>query len=77
MKLTQEGLCRRTGITLSSYRRFERTGQISLDSLSRIAIMMNNIEEINNLFSRPHYNNIDEVINASQGKTRKRGIQNE
>lgn len=33
MNLTQEGLCVRAGIKLPTYRRFERTGEISLRGL--------------------------------------------
>ena len=40
MKLTQAGLCKRAGINLSSYRRFERTGKLALDSLARLSIIL-------------------------------------
>ena len=77
MKLTQVGLCNRSGVNLSSYRRFERTGKLSLDGLARIAIALDRVDEFHSLFSAPHYNNLDEVENATIGKKSKRGNQNE
>lgn len=76
MKLTQAGLCKRAGINLSSYRRFERTGKLALDSLARLSIVLDRIEEFNSLFETPHYNNLDDVINETSGKKRKRGNDN-
>lgn len=76
MKLTQAGLCKRAGINLSSYRRFERTGKLALDSLARLSIIFDRIEEFDALFKTPHYNSLDEVINDTTEKKRKRGNDN-
>ena len=42
--------------------RFERTGQISLISLSKIAIALNVESEMMQLFNKKHYSSIEEVI---------------
>ena len=38
MNLTQEGLCVRAGIKLPTYRRFERTGEISLKDCCKLLL---------------------------------------
>ncbi|MCH3995749.1 MAG: helix-turn-helix transcriptional regulator [Prevotella sp.] len=76
MNLTQEGMSRRAGVNLSSYRRFERMGLISLESLIRIALAIGQDSGFDLLFSQKIYTNIDDVIR--QGATpKKRGIRNE
>ena len=40
MNLTQEGLAARSGVSWSSLKRFERTGLIALDSLLRLAMVL-------------------------------------
>lgn len=51
MNLTQEGLARRSGVTLPSLKRFERTGQISLESLLKLALVLDCLQEFERLFS--------------------------
>ena len=43
---TQRGLAERAGMSLSSLRKFERTGQIALDSLLRIAFALDAMKTI-------------------------------
>jgi len=40
MNLTQEGLARRSGVSWSSLKRFESTGLIALESLLKIALVL-------------------------------------
>jgi len=40
MNLSQEGLAHRSGVSWSSLKRFERTGLIALDSLLRLALVL-------------------------------------
>jgi transcriptional regulator with XRE-family HTH domain len=74
-RFTQQQLSSKAGITLSSYRRFEQSGEISLRNLALLAMVLNVIDEFNTLFSNKNYNSIDDVINES--KTPKRGRKNE
>ena len=76
MNLTQEGLCVRAGIKLPTYRRFERTGEISLKGLLQIAFALNALRDFETLFAQKQYQSLDEVLAESNVK-RKRGKKNE
>lgn len=45
MNLTQEGLARRAGVTWSSLKRFEHTGLVALESLLKLANILNCLGE--------------------------------
>lgn len=60
--LTQEQLSRKADVSLGSLKRFETTGEISLYSLLKLAIVLEQEEEFMKLFEREHYNSIQEVI---------------
>ena len=76
MNLTQEGLSVRAGIPLATYRRFERTGKISLEGLLYVAFALDALDDFDAVFNAPRYASLDEAINATQ-QTRKRGKRNE
>ncbi|MBE6014422.1 MAG: helix-turn-helix transcriptional regulator [Lachnospiraceae bacterium] len=65
-KITQKQLAERSNVTYASLRRFERTGNISLESFVKLAMELGVIDEINNLFTRPVYGSIEEVINEQK-----------
>lgn len=70
---SQEGLAKRSGVSLGSIKRFERTGQISFDSLLKIALVLNSLEEFEKLFteqSKP-IKTLDEIL--AKPITKKRG----
>lgn len=75
LNLTQEGLCRRAGIKLATYRKFERSGLISLKGLLHIAFALNALDDFNILFATRKYESIDDVINHNSPK-RLRGKRN-
>ncbi len=60
--MTQVELAEKSGVSLGSIKRFERTGQISLVSLSKIAIALKVESEMMELFNKKHYSSIEEVI---------------
>lgn len=62
-KLSQEALSIKSGVSYGSIKRFETTGNISLLSLTKIAIALGCTEEIRELFTDIPYRNIEEVIN--------------
>ena len=62
-KITQLKLSEISGVSYASLRRFERTGNISLSSLIKIADALGLVNEIDSLFTQPVYSSIDEVIN--------------
>jgi transcriptional regulator with XRE-family HTH domain len=71
-ELTQRGLSEKAGITLASYRRFERTGEISFKSIVMIGIALNAIDDFTSLFSTKTYLSIDDILNK-KNITRQRG----
>lgn len=61
-KLTQVELSERAGLSLASLKRFEQTGEISFVSLIKIAMVLDELEEFDELFARKEYQSIQEVI---------------
>ena len=60
--ITQERMSDLSGVSFGSVKRFERTGQISLLSMTRIAVALGCADEIKHLFGDVPYQSIDEVI---------------
>ena len=60
--LSQQQLSERSGVSYGSLKRFESTGQISLLSLTKLAIALNCADDIRNLFTNVAYSSIEEVI---------------
>lgn len=74
--LTQSALASRADMPLSTYRRFEQTGEISLAALLRIAVAMDALTEFYTLFDQRQYQSIGEVLEQDEAKLRKRGRNN-
>ncbi|MDR1523428.1 MAG: helix-turn-helix transcriptional regulator [Endomicrobium sp.] len=64
IKLSQFMLAEKSQVSLGSIKRFERSGEISLSSLLRIAVILGYEADFNQLFVRKNYQNLDEIINA-------------
>lgn len=64
--ISQEELSQRSNVSYGSIKRFETTGQISLISLTKIAIALDCAEEIRQLFQEIPYESIEEVIRESK-----------
>ena len=62
-KITQKVLASRSNVSYATLRKFEQTGQISLESLIKLSMELEVISEINSLFTHPVYGSIEEVIN--------------
>mgnify|MGYP002519139449 FL=1 len=62
-KITQKELAARSGVSLGSLKRFEQSGEISLQSLTKIAIALDVEEELENLFDNVPFASIEEVMN--------------
>ena len=60
--ITQEQLSEMSGVSYGSVKRFERTGQISLLSLTKLATALGCADEIRTLFEEVPYGSIEEVI---------------
>ena len=64
--ITQEKLASISGVSYGSIKRFETTGQISLLSLTKIAIALDLAYELRNIFTQVPYKDIQEVINETR-----------
>ena len=61
--ISQEKLASLSGVSYGSIKRFEATGQISLISLTKIAMALDIADELRNIFTQVPYRDIQEVIN--------------
>ena len=64
--LSQEKLAAMSGVSHGSIKRFETTGQISLISLTKIAMALDIADELRSLFLQVPYRNIQEVLNETK-----------
>ncbi|MBO5523725.1 MAG: helix-turn-helix transcriptional regulator [Roseburia sp.] len=60
--ISQEKLSAMSGVSYGSIKRFEASGQISLLSLTKIAMALDLTEEIRSLFTEVTYRSIEEVV---------------
>ncbi len=70
--LTQEGLALRSSVSLGSIKRFEKTAQISLQSLLKIAWVLDDLDAFDELF-KPRTRRKTLLEEYKPPKTRKRG----
>lgn len=68
---TQAELAERAGITLASLKRFESTGQISLERLLLIALALGRLNELMQLFEEPEIMTLSDIKKLT--KKRQRG----
>ena len=64
--VSQEKLAVMSGVSYGSIKRFESSGQISLISLTKIAMALDIADELRNLFTQVPYKDIQEVINETR-----------
>ena len=62
LKISQEVLAQKSGVSLGSIKRFETRYEISLQSFIKIAITLDLDSDLNNLFATKTYTSIDEII---------------
>ena len=72
MNLTQAGAAVRASVSLASLKRFERTGEVSLSSLLRIARVLDCLREFRALFPAPELRTLDEVLQRKKPRQRAR-----
>ncbi|MDA0772335.1 MAG: helix-turn-helix transcriptional regulator [Cyanobacteria bacterium] len=70
--LSQEGLAKRSGVSLASLKRFEASGKISLESLLKLAQVLGALEDFKSLFKAKELKSLDEIIDND--KRRERGM---
>lgn len=64
--ISQEELSKKCGVSFGSIKRFETTGKISLVSLTKIAMELDCVDDIKNMFTKAVYRNIQEVIDENK-----------
>ena len=62
VKLTQKQLSIKSGVSLGSLKRFETCGEISLQSLLKLAIALGYEDDFHALFTKKQYRSIQEII---------------
>lgn len=79
LNLTQEGLSNKSGVSLGSLKRFEKTGQISLESLLKLSIVLECLDDFLNIANKKEetINSIDELVNKKNQPIKKEVESNE
>lgn len=72
LNLTQNGLAARAGVNIETYRKFERTGEISLHNLGKLAIALDVTTDFAGLFAQKQYQSLSDLLEM-QNSNRKRG----
>jgi transcriptional regulator with XRE-family HTH domain len=72
MNLTQKNFAKRAGVGYDAYRRFENNGEITLRNLVLCAIVLDEVDAFNELFTQVKYQSIHDVIDEKKAKKRKR-----
>lgn len=62
-RISQADLAARSGVSLGSIKRFEHTGNISLESLIKLAYALGYENDFDSLFVRKNYQSIFDVVN--------------
>lgn len=74
LNLSQEGLARRAGISAGTVKRFEKTGHISIDSLLKVALVLDALDAFEGVFKpkRAAPASIEELISEPRKPQRGR-----
>lgn len=70
---TQQELADRTGLALATYRRFERSGHISLERLIKVAVVLDRGAELDRLFVRSDARSMADLERRAERQARQRG----
>jgi transcriptional regulator with XRE-family HTH domain len=73
LNLSQKNLSLRSGVSLGSIKRFERTGKISLESLLKLALVLKSLESFNSLFAQDPLQSLPSLDAILKQIPRKRG----
>ncbi len=74
LNLTQEGLANKSGVSLGSIKRFETSGEISFESLLKLALVLNCLDDFKNIANKKdeQYETMDDLLKIKPLK--KRGL---
>ncbi len=65
-KYTQQELAERANVSLASYKRFERTGQISFESLVQIAFVLGKLQDFESIFKLNEMEKIEKLFSENK-----------
>lgn len=60
--ITQKELSIISNVSYGTIKRFETSGEISFHSLIKLCVAIDVLDEITNMFTKPRFKNIEEVI---------------
>ena len=74
LNLTQEGLSNKSGVSLGSIKRFESSGEISFESLLKLAFVLDCLDDFKNIANKEdeQYHSMDDLLKVKP--MRKRGV---
>ena len=67
-KITQKQLAARSNVSYATLRKFEKTGQVSLESFVKLSMELGLVSELNHLFEDSVYSSTEDVIHDSRQK---------
>ena len=72
LNLTQEGLSNKSGVSLGSIKRFETSGQISFESLLKLAFVLDCLDDFKNIANKKdeQYDSMDDLLKIKPIKKR-------
>ena len=72
LNLTQEGLSNKSGVSLGSIKRFESSGEISFESLLKIALVLNCLDDFKNIANEKdeQYESMEDLLKVKPIKKR-------
>lgn len=73
--LTQQSLAERADVSLSVLKKFERTGKISLESMLKLALVLESLNDFAEVFKKKTPESFLTLEKLLQQKNRKRGRQ--
>lgn len=62
LKMSQSELAQRANVSLGSYKRFETSGHISLDSLLKIAFILGKLDDFETVFQSNNKKGIEKLF---------------
>lgn len=75
LNFSQKSLAERSGVSFGTLKKFEQTGKISLESLLKLAVILDAFEEFKELFKKADPESFTSIDALMKDKTRQRGRQ--
>jgi transcriptional regulator with XRE-family HTH domain len=69
MKMSQSDLAERSGVSLGSIKRFEASGKISLESLLKLALVLNRLTDFDKIFALRLSPDVDKLFSDKMRKS--------